>query len=135
MESETKQKQEFIRTVYHAAEVKDGVKFASYFTEDGTFTDESAGVVYRGPKELAKAIEIYATAFPDMHRELYDIYVSGQVIVVELSLNGTFRAPLALPTVTVPPTGKKTKAPCCDVFKLKDGKVQAFDCYPCWPSQ
>jgi hypothetical protein len=21
-------------------------------------------------------------------------------------------------------------APCCDVFKLKDGRLQLFDCYP-----
>ena len=21
-------------------------------------------------------------------------------------------------------------APCCDVFKLKDGRLQVFDCYP-----
>jgi SnoaL-like polyketide cyclase len=59
------------------------------FTDDGTFNDVSAGVVYRGPKELGITVEIYAKAFPDMHRELYEIYVSGDVVVVELSLNGT----------------------------------------------
>jgi len=21
-------------------------------------------------------------------------------------------------------------APCCDVFRLKDGKIQSFNCYP-----
>jgi hypothetical protein len=21
-------------------------------------------------------------------------------------------------------------APCCDVFRLKDGRIQLFDCYP-----
>ena len=26
--------------------------------------------------------------------------------------------------------GWRMDAPCCDVFRLKDGKIQRFDCYP-----
>jgi len=57
------------------AEDKDVGGFVNCFTEDGTFTDESIGHTYRGPKELGRTVEIYATAFPDMHRELYAFYV------------------------------------------------------------
>jgi len=28
------------------------------------------------------------------------------------------------------PTGKRMDAPCCDVFRLVNGKIQSFDCYP-----
>jgi hypothetical protein len=28
------------------------------------------------------------------------------------------------------PTGKRIGAPCADVFKLVDGKIKRFDCYP-----
>ena len=52
------------------------------FTDDGTFTDESIRVVYRGPDELGKTVENYAKAFPDMHREIYRMYDSGDNIVV-----------------------------------------------------
>ena len=38
--------------------------------------------------------------------------------------------PLALPQGTVAPTGRRMDAPCCDVFRLKDGKIQSFNCYP-----
>jgi hypothetical protein len=31
---------------------------------------------------------------------------------------------------TLPPTGKRMDAPCCDVFELADGKIKRFDCYP-----
>jgi predicted ester cyclase len=131
---EAAEKERFIRGMYQVAEGKgDADKFASCFTEDGTFTDESAGVTYRGTIELRKSIQIYLTAIPDMHREIYNVYIAGDVVVVELSLNGTFTGPLALPSKTIPPNGKRFKAPCCDVFKLKNGKVQVFDCYPCWP--
>ena len=30
---------------------------------------------------------------------------------------------------TIPATGKGFHAPSCDVFRLEDGKVSAFDCY------
>ena len=32
--------------------------------------------------ELARAADIYSTAFPDMHRELHDLYFDGDVVVV-----------------------------------------------------
>ncbi len=119
-----------IRRLYQVAEVKDYDGFAAMFTEDGVFIDQGSGYAYRGAKELARSVQIYATAMPDMHRELYDVYVAGDRVIVELSLNGTSAGPLEIPGVGfVPPTGKKVKAPCCDVFLLEDGKVVSFHCY------
>src|SRR6476659_1027958 len=60
-----------IRKAYQVAEDKDVLGWVNSFTEDGTFTDESIGVMYRGPNELGRTVEVFATAFPDMHRELY----------------------------------------------------------------
>jgi ketosteroid isomerase-like protein len=88
----TKGNEQIIRNAYHLAEIKDVPGFTASFTEDGTFTDESIGVVYRGPKELGRPVEIYAKAFHDMHRELYKFYVAGDIVVVQLALQGTHRA-------------------------------------------
>jgi ketosteroid isomerase-like protein len=118
-----------IRKAYQVAEDKDLVGWVNCFTKDGTFTDESIGVTYRG-KELSRPVEIYAAAFPDMHRELYRFFVDGDTVIVELALQGTQNGPLALPSGIVPPTGTAMDAPCCDVFQLKDGKIQSFNCYP-----
>jgi hypothetical protein len=63
--------EQIIRQAYKLAENKDIEGWVAAFTDDGTFTDESIGVIYRGPDELPKTVEIYARAFPDMHRELY----------------------------------------------------------------
>jgi len=119
-----------IRNAYRAAENKDIQGWVNCFTSDGTFTDHSIGVTYRGPHELGRTVEIYATAFPDMHRELFRVYAVGDVVVVELALQGTHKGPLALPMGSVPATGKRMDAPCCDMFRLKDGKIQSFNCYP-----
>jgi ketosteroid isomerase-like protein len=118
-----------IRDAYQTAEMKDMAGWVASFTSDGIFVDQSLGITYRGP-ELARLVEINATAFPDMHRELYKFYVAGDVVVVELALQGTHQGPLHFPTGNIPATGKRMDAPCCDVFRLKEGKIQVFDCYP-----
>lgn len=121
--------EKIVRDAYQVAEVKDLPGWIACFTEDGTFTDELVGVTYRG-KELSWPVENYASAFPDMHRELYRLFVLGDTVIVELALQGTHKGPLALPFGRIPPTGKRMDAPCCDVFRLKDGKIQSFNCYP-----
>jgi predicted ester cyclase len=120
--------EEFIRNLYKVAEVKDVTGFVKLFTDDGYFYDVSAGQKYYG-QDIGKTVDIYARAFPDMHRELYNMYASGDRIIVELSLNGTHKGPLVLPAGTIPATGNKIEAPCCDVFLIENGKVKSFHCY------
>jgi steroid delta-isomerase-like uncharacterized protein len=119
-----------IRELYRIAEVKDSKTFISMFTPDVYFWDVSAGVKYYG-NDIGKTVDIYATAFPDMHRELLEFFVKDDenVVIVELTLNGTHKGPLVLPAGTIPATGKVMNAPCCDVFYLEDGKIKAFHCY------
>ena len=119
-----------IREVYRTAEVKDTKAFVSLFTEDGYFWDVSAGVKYYG-NDIGKTVDIYAAAFPDMHRDLLEIFVKDDenVVIVELTLNGTHKGPLALSAGSIPASNQSISAPCCDVFYLKDGKVKAFHCY------
>jgi len=123
-----------VRELYASAEgaVKDTPKFVSFFGEGGYFYDVAAGKKYYG-KEIGLTVDIYATAFPNMHRELYNMYFNDDVVVVELSLNGTHKGDLAIPAGVIPPTNKEMHAPCCDVFHLKDGKVLSFHCYVAVP--
>jgi steroid delta-isomerase-like uncharacterized protein len=118
-----------VRNAYQIAERKDLEAWIDAFTPDGVFTDNSVGASYRG-RELADVVQNYGTAFSDMHRELYQIYADGNVVVVQLALQGTHDGPLQLPFGVLPATGKRMDAPCCDVFELQDGKIKRFDCYP-----
>jgi ketosteroid isomerase-like protein len=118
-----------VRNAYNLAENKDIAGWATAFTADGTFTDMSTGIIYRG-ETLSDLIEIYGVAFSDMHRELYRFYLSTDVVVVQLALQGTHDGPLVLPTGTISPTGNRMDAPCCDVSELVDGKIKRLDCYP-----
>lgn len=118
-----------IRTLYDLAEQQDVAGFVAAFTEDGTFTDNSINVTYRG-QGIGDTVVNYAEAFPDMHRELYRMYSVDNIVVVQLALQGTHKGPLKMPGGTIPPTGKRMDTPCCDVFEIVDGKVLRFDCYP-----
>ncbi|MDT5267378.1 MAG: hypothetical protein QOI90_4004, partial [Mycobacterium sp.] len=89
----------------------------------------SVGITDRG-RGLADVVRNYSTAFSNMHRELYQIYADGNVVVVQLALQGTHDGPLQLPFGVLPATGNQMDAPCCDVFELEDGKIKRFDCYP-----
>jgi ketosteroid isomerase-like protein len=118
-----------VRNLYERAEVKDIAGFVDCFTEDGVFTDQSIAVAYRG-QAIGDTVVNYGKAFPDMHRELFQFYSVDNIVVVQLALQGTHNGPLPTPHGTVPATGKRMDAPCCDVFEIVDGKVKRFDCYP-----
>jgi ketosteroid isomerase-like protein len=118
-----------VRSAYAVAERKDLEGWINLFTPDGVFTDNSVGVTYRG-RDLVHPVRNYGAAFSNMHRELYHVYVVGDVVVVQLALQGTHDGPLQLPFGQLPATGKQMNAPCCDVFELEGGKIKRFDCYP-----
>ena len=121
--------EKIIREAYRTAEVKDTKAFVALFADDGYFWDVSAGVKYYGD-DIGKTVDIYATAFPDMHRELLKFFVKEEDnVIVELTLNGTHKGPLVLPAGTIPATNKVMSAPCCDVFYLEKGKIKEFHCY------
>jgi ketosteroid isomerase-like protein len=132
--AEQARNEETIRSLYALAEgaAKNTPQFVSQFTDDGYFYDVGAGKKYFGP-DIGQTVDVYAAAFPDMHRELYSVHSFGDHVLVELSLNGTHEGDLVIPAGVVGPTGKRIQAPCCDVFHLKDGKVFSFHCYVAVP--
>jgi predicted ester cyclase len=102
--------------------------FVSAFSDDGYMNDIPAGVRLRG-NAIGDYIAALATAFPDIHREVFSMYFAGSVVVVELAIRGTHTGELALPSGTLSPTGKTIDVPCCDVFHVENGKVTSFHCY------
>jgi steroid delta-isomerase-like uncharacterized protein len=126
--------EQLIRRLYRLAEAasKDTPTFVSLFAEGGYFYDVAAGQKYYGA-DIGLTVDVYAAAFPDMHRELDAFYFHDDVVIVELSLNGTHKGDLVMPAGTIPATGKEMHTPCCDVFHLKDGKITSFHCYVAVP--
>jgi hypothetical protein len=70
-----------------------------------------------------------ANLLPDVHRELHRVTALGDVVAVELSIQGTFEGPLDTPAGPVQPTGAKIDVPTADLWYLRDGKIETFNCY------
>jgi SnoaL-like polyketide cyclase len=102
--------------------------FINDFAKGGVFNDEVAGKSYTGAA-LGDVVTGMADVFPDVHRDLKTITVSGDVVSIELSIDGTFEGPLQTPAGTLKPNGAKIDAPTADFWYLHDGKVEKFDCY------
>src|SRR5438132_3967475 len=74
--------------------------------------------------------DAFGQMFPDVHRELHRVNVMGDVVAIELSIQGTFRGPMETPAGAIQPSGAKVNIPCADFFYMRNGKIERFDCYP-----
>jgi ketosteroid isomerase-like protein len=125
-----------VRQAYHLAEgsVMDVAGFVGLFADHGVIHLGRARLEplglgsYRGDK-LGDLVVSVATYFPDIQHELHQVNVLGDMVAVELSIQGTFLGPLQTPSRTFEPTGAKVDGPCADFWYLRDGKIERFDCY------
>ncbi|MEY9834860.1 nuclear transport factor 2 family protein [Streptacidiphilus sp. EB103A] len=103
--------------------------FVNSFAKDGVFNDMVAGQAYRGTA-LGNVLPYMKSLFSNVHRDLKRITVEGDVISIELSIQGTFDGQLAAPTGGfVKGNGQKVDAPTADFWYLKNGKVEKFNCF------
>ena len=124
--------EEIVRMAYRAAEgdVRDLKGWRDSFTEDGVFNMMSTGDSYQGERLPAVLTGMFGV-FPDVHRELLQVHPLGDdLVVVQLLIQGTFQGPFPTPAGPLAPNGAKTSVPAADIFHLRDGKIQTFDCYP-----
>src|SRR5471030_2573508 len=122
--------EKFIRKLYTYGEGAqiDTEKFVSMFSDDGYMLDMASGTKFRG-KAIGDSIAGLASVFPDVHRELLDVYIAKNVVVVEIAIRGTHKGELTLASGTLAPTGKTIDVPGCDVYHLEGGKIITFHCY------
>ncbi|MGW6278527.1 ester cyclase [Kribbella sp. NPDC055071] len=119
-----------VRAAYHAAEgsVLDVQGFIELFTEDGVFNNVVAQESYRG-EHLGDLVVFMASFAPDVHREFHKFHVMGNVVAVELSIQGTFTGPFPSPDGVIQPTGAKLDIPTADFWYVENGKIKEFNCY------
>ena len=126
----THENEAIVRRAYDAAEgnVLDVAGFTGSFAEDGVLKDIVGQESYRG-EQLGEVLLRMAKLLPDVHRELHRVTVHGDVVAVELSIQGTFNGPLETPAGTVQPTGAKIDVPTADFWYLHKGKIRKFNCF------
>jgi ketosteroid isomerase-like protein len=122
--------EEIVRAAYRTAEgnVQDLAGWRNAFTEDGVVNNVAAGMSYSGDR-LGDVVTYMANLLPDVHRQLLRVHETGNVVVAELLIQGTFLGPLQTPAGQVEPTGARVNIPTADFFYLRDGKIETFNCY------
>jgi len=115
---------------YHVAEGAslDVPTFVNGFAKDGVFNDVVGGQSYQG-QALGAVLTNTVGVFPDVHRALKQITVHGDVITIELSIQGTFKGPLPTPAGYLKPNGARVDVPTADFWYLRNGKIEKFNCY------
>jgi hypothetical protein len=118
---------------YHAGEgdVLDAPGFMDLFAKDGVLNGiggVEGNTSLRG-QQLGNLILFLGQFLPDIHRQLKKITVHGDVVSIELSIQGTFLGPFDTPAGVVKPTGAKVDFPTADFWYLRNGKVEVFDCH------
>src|SRR5258708_13101925 len=120
-----------VRNAYHTSEGKvlEIPGWIGRFNEDGVFNNVRGEGSYRG-EHLKDVVITFAKMFPDVHRELYRVNVMGDVVAIELAIQGTFRGPMETPAGVIQPTGAKVNIPCADFFYMRGGKIEKFNHSP-----
>ena len=118
------QKKEVVRKAIEAFNHRDLDLYLSYHTEDAT----SWEVYFDKPldiKESTEYIPDYWHAFPDAKVDPQAMYVSGDMVIVENVVSGTFVNEF----LGQKPTGKRFEQPEGVFFELRDGKIGAVRIY------
>lgn len=119
-----------VRQAYHVAEgsVLDVQGFTELFAGDGAF-NPAGSPSYRG-EHLGDPVLMIAGIMPDVHRELHQVHVIGNVVAIELSIQGTFTGKFPTPAGVIEGTSAKLDIPCADFWYIQNGKIKDFNCHP-----
>jgi hypothetical protein len=116
-----------VRRAYHLAEgnVMDLRGFSDLFAADGVLT--AGGQSYRG-EHLGDTVVSQGKLMPDVHRELQRVHAIGNLVTVELSIQGTFSGPVETPAGVLQLTGAQLDIPGADVWYVEGGQIKEFSC-------
>ena len=97
--------------------------FRDLFAEDGVLNGIGGveGQTSLRGAQLSGLITFLAQFLPDIHRELKQITVNGDVVAIEVSIRGTFLGPFETPAGVIQPTGAKLDIPTADFWYARDG--------------
>jgi steroid delta-isomerase-like uncharacterized protein len=73
----------------------------------------------RGPAEFRQLVDVYRTAFPDVHLSVEDVLGAQDRVVVRWVSRGTHLGPM----MGMPPSGRKMEIMGISIFRIADGLV------------
>ncbi len=87
------------------------------------------GVEFHGIEQVAAWIQVFLTAFPDLHHEVRSVLDVDGGCAAEVRFSGTHTGPLASPQGDIPPTRKPFSFDYVHVSSLADGQIRSDHVY------
>ena len=109
-----------VRTGVEAFNRHDARAFAARYSAEAVVYDPQYAEPLKGLGAIEKDMEDFFRAFPDINAAIRTTLVDGATVGAEVSLAGTHRGPLPLPTGEVPATGKAIKFESGVFYRVND---------------
>ena len=74
----------------------------------------------RGIEEAKQFVDMFKSAFPDMHATVEDVVAEGDEVVTRVTLRGTHQGEVE---EFGPPTGKQVEIEGITIHRIEDGKI------------
>ena len=100
----------------------DGVKAA--ITSDVVYDEVATNRKVKGADQVVALWKGWAAAIPDSKATIQGTSTSGNMVIFELTWNGTHKGPLQTPKGAIPATGKKIAVRACTVHEIAGDKVK-----------
>jgi predicted ester cyclase len=83
----------------------------------------STGQKFHGKEGVRQYSRGWADAFPDAKVEDTNVIAGDTGAVIEFVGRGAHKGTLSGPQGDIPPTGRWVELPCCEVYRIRDGKI------------
>ena len=115
---------EIALALYEGFNKHDLDSLVSMCADDVKYTDMVTGQTFEGPAGFREATGRWMSAFSDAQLEIVNQVITDDFVFTEFVGRGTHAGTFASPGgPSIPATGKKGELPCCEAFRLRDGKV------------
>lgn len=92
------------------------------YAEDAELSDPTGR--YKGKAQILAAFKTWKTAFPQANVQVTNQVSEGDQLVTEVVYHATHSGPLASPTTTIAPTGKRIELHMAIVSSFRGGLIQ-----------
>lgn len=115
----------FVRGLLEAWNRRDFEYIKESTAADSALTLVGTGETFHGPEGFHQINKMWADAFPDGRITVDRIIEAGDLVVVEYTGRGTHTGPLVISAGTIPATGRSVTLQFCDIYEVKNGKIQS----------
>jgi steroid delta-isomerase-like uncharacterized protein len=117
------------RAIYDAYNERAFEEAIRNVTEDVRWVNLPFGTTWHGPSGCREFFQNSATAFPDSKVEVKNVIAGAGWTCAEFIGRGTHSGPLKGPQGTISATGRRVEIQCCQVFRIRNGKIAEAHLY------